>query len=254
MSASTKIPPLRAIPLLEKAIAQGKLCGPPTEMNYALGDWVDQTSLLISETEGINPKFPEIFQKAVERIFGIGFVEEVRAAALSRALSILEGQVEILRVKASEDTAAIVSKPLGRKVFIGHGHSPAWLELQNYLRDRMRLGVVHFSSVPNAGKTTIDRLKEMVDSVGFALLVMTGEDEVGDGSFRARQNVIHEIGLFQGRLGFERAIILLEEGCEEFSNVSGLTYIGFPKGRIAAAFHEIHETLEAAGLVKPIAP
>ena len=30
---------------------------------------------------------------------------------------------------------------------------------------------------------------------------------------KARMNVIHEVGLFQGRLGFERAIVLLEEGC-----------------------------------------
>jgi predicted nucleotide-binding protein len=35
-------------------------------------------------------------------------------------------------------------------------------------------------------------------------------------------NVVHEAGLFQGRLGFTRAIIMLEEGCEEFSNIEGL--------------------------------
>ena len=35
-------------------------------------------------------------------------------------------------------------------------------------------------------------------------------------------NVVHEAGLFQGRLGFTRAIVLLEEGCAEFSNIQGL--------------------------------
>jgi predicted nucleotide-binding protein len=48
---------------------------------------------------------------------------------------------------------------------------------------------------------------------------MTAEDERADGKLNARLNVVHEIGLFQGRRGFNRAIILLEEGCEEFSNV-----------------------------------
>lgn len=67
---------------------------------------------------------------------------------------------------------------------------------------------------------------------------MTGEDEV-DGKLRARENVVHEVGLFQGRLGFGRAIVLLEEGCEEFSNIQGLGQIRFPKGNISAKFEEI---------------
>ncbi len=57
-------------------------------------------------------------------------------------------------------------------------------------------------------------------------------------------NVIHEVGLFQGRLGFTKAIVLLEEGCEEFSNIEGLGQIRFPKGNIAAKFEEIRQVLE----------
>jgi predicted nucleotide-binding protein len=56
----------------------------------------------------------------------------------------------------------------------------------------------------------------MLDDAVFAFLVMTAEDERAYGTRRARANVIHEVGLFQGRLGFEKAIILLEEGCSEF--------------------------------------
>jgi predicted nucleotide-binding protein len=48
---------------------------------------------------------------------------------------------------------------------------------------------------------------------------MTGEDEDADGKLNARPNVIHEIGLFQGRLGFNKAIVLLENDTEEFSNI-----------------------------------
>ena len=40
---------------------------------------------------------------------------------------------------------------------------------------------------------------------------------------------MHEAGLFQGRLGFTRAIIMLEEGCEEFSNIEGLGQIRFER-------------------------
>jgi len=51
----------------------------------------------------------------------------------------------------------------------------------------------------------------MMNHAGIALLVLTAEDETADGKEVARQNVVHEAGLFQGRLGFARAIILLEE-------------------------------------------
>ena len=65
-------------------------------------------------------------------------------------------------------------------------------------------------------------------------------------------NAVHEAGLFQGRLGFMRAIVLLEEGCEQFSNIEGLGQIRFPCGNISAAFEEIRRVLEREGLIDPI--
>ena len=52
-------------------------------------------------------------------------------------------------------------------------------------------------------------------------------------------------GLFQGRLGFKRAIILLEEGCSKFSNIDGLTFINFPRGKVEVATEEITESSSA---------
>jgi predicted nucleotide-binding protein len=89
----------------------------------------------------------------------------------------------------------------------------------------------------------------MLDNAGFAFLIMTAEDEQADGRFRARENVVHEAGLFQGRLTFKKAIILLEDGCEEFSNIVGLGQIRFPTGHIKAAFDEIRAVLEREGLI-----
>jgi predicted nucleotide-binding protein len=79
---------------------------------------------------------------------------------------------------------------------------------------------------------------------------MTGEDEQADGRIHARMNVVHEAGLFQGRLGFEKAIVLLEDGCEEFSNINGLGQIRFPKGNISAVFEDIRCVLERENLVE----
>jgi predicted nucleotide-binding protein len=88
----------------------------------------------------------------------------------------------------------------------------------------------------------------MLNEASFAFLVLTAEDEKEDGTKHARENVIHELGLFQGRLGFRRAIILLEDGCQEFSNIHRLTQIRFPAGRIDVAFEEIRRVLEREGM------
>jgi len=68
---------------------------------------------------------------------------------------------------------------------------------------------------------------------------MTAEDELKDGKVQARMNVVHEAGLFQGKLGFTKAIVILEEGCDEFSNIQGLGQIHYPAGNIKAAFEEV---------------
>lgn len=52
-----------------------------------------------------------------------------------------------------------------------------------------------------------------------------------------------ELGLFQGKLGFARAVVLLEEGTEEFSNIHGIHQIRFAKGRIKETFGDILATL-----------
>ena len=78
---------------------------------------------------------------------------------------------------------------------------------------------------------------------------MTAEDELADGSMQARMNVIHEVGLFQGRLGFTKAIVLLEDTCAEFSNIQGLGQIRFPKGNIKSIFEEVRQVLEREGLI-----
>lgn len=137
----------------------------------------------------------------------------------------------------------------GSYVFIGHGRSSVWRELKDFVQDRLKLRVDEFERVPTAGTATVTRLAQMLDDAAIALIVLTAEDELTDGKTQARQNVIHEAGLFQGRLGFDRAIVVLEEGCEEFSNITGLGQIRFPKGDISAKFENVRRLFEREGLV-----
>jgi len=139
--------------------------------------------------------------------------------------------------------------PSSQRIFIGHGRSTAWRDLKDFLEGRLKLPCDEFNRIPVAGYTTTERLGSMMADAGFAFLVMTAEDEMADASLHARSNVVHEVGLFQGKLGTRRAIVLVEDGCSEFSNITGLSQIKFPKGDIAARFEEIRRVLEREGVL-----
>jgi predicted nucleotide-binding protein len=129
------------------------------------------------------------------------------------------------------------------KIFIGHGQSPLWRDLKDHLTDLHGYEVVSYETGARAGHSIRDVITELLDESSFAILVMTAEDELPDGSLRARQNVIHEIGLFQGRLGFTKAVALKEDGAEEFSNIHGVQQIRFSQGNIRETFGDVLATL-----------
>jgi len=136
------------------------------------------------------------------------------------------------------------------RVFIGHGRSPVWRVVKDFISDRLKLPCVEFDTEAAAGFTTSERLHQLQTAASFAFLIMTAEDQHADSTMHARENVIHEVGLFQGSLSKERAIVLLEEGCQEFSNIHGLTQIRFPKHHVTAAFEEIRRVLEREGIYR----
>jgi hypothetical protein len=123
-------------------------------------------------------------------------------------------------------------------VFIGHGRSSAWRELAEHLRDLHGYPVITYESEPLAGQANTDVLNRLIEQASFAILVHTAEDEQAGGGLRARQNVVHETGLFQGRLGFSRAIIVRQHGCDAFSNLAGLHELHY-QVEIREAFGEV---------------
>ena len=163
-------------------------------------------------------------------------------------------KLEILRVfQRGEYEASVLFRKTNQKpcVFIGHGRSPQWRELKDYVYETLGLAYEEFNRAPVAGLAITERIDQMLDRCTFALLVMTGEDEHADGSLHARENVIHEAGLFQGRLGYRRALLVCEEGCAAFSNNSGIIHVRYARGSIKSAFEEIRRALEREDQILP---
>jgi hypothetical protein len=151
--------------------------------------------------------------------------------------------LRLIKGKQSDSTSFSILKTNKPIVFIGHGRSQAWKTLKNYLVKK-GYRVETFESGARAGRTINDVLAGMMAETAFAILIMSGEDKMKSGTLRARQNVVHEIGLFQGKLGIKRAVILLETGVEDFSNIRGITYIPFRKTKINEIFAPILAALD----------
>lgn len=150
---------------------------------------------------------------------------------------------ELLRVfDVTEHRSEFVeSEPKKPKpiVFLGHGRSNHWALLKSHLQDKHGIEVIAYETGARSGHTIRDILEEMSKTATMAFLLHTAEDEAADGKFSARPNVIHETGLFQGKLGFGRAIVVLEDGCEEYSNLAGIQQIRYSKGNIKEIFGDV---------------
>jgi predicted nucleotide-binding protein len=151
---------------------------------------------------------------------------------IQRIFNIVEQS--LLRIESSPK-----AKNPAIRVFVGHGRSSGWRDLKDHLQDQHGYQVEAYESGARAGHSIRDILEEMLTASSIAFLVLTAEDETGDGHIRARQNVVHETGLFQGRLGFSKAVVLIEDGTEEFSNLAGIQQIRYSRDNIRETFGDV---------------
>jgi len=167
-------------------------------------------------------------------------VEAPERAQIERVFAVFEKSAADSRLPDPVDNDADMATPT---IFIGHGHGEAWRDLKDHLHEQHGYRVQAYETGARAGHEIRDILQEIMSKSALALLVLTCDDDLGEGKFRARQNVIHETGLFQGRLGFARAIVLMEEGVEEFSNIAGIHQIRFSNGGIRETFGDVLATI-----------
>ena len=169
----------------------------------------------------------------------LGYKTNEYRTDMADSIKCLEGILDRLDLfdELSDTTLHPISNN-GTNIFIGHGRSQDWRELKDFISGTLKLPCDEFDRVSTAGMDIRERLEQMLEQACMAFLVMTAEDEHADSALHARENVIHEAGLFQGKLGFKKAIILLEDDCKEFSNIHGLVQLRFPKEKYGQYFRK----------------
>ncbi len=108
--------------------------------------------------------------------------------------------------------------------FIIHGHDNSLKHEVQLLLKRAGVHCIILHEQADRGRTIIDKLIEETKIAGYAVALLTPDDFTTDGSSRARQNVILEIGFFMGVLGKERLRMIVKEDIEIPSDLQGILY------------------------------
>ena len=109
------------------------------------------------------------------------------------------------------------------QVFVVHGQDEGTKDTVARVLKELDLDPIVLHEQPSEGRTIIEKF-ERYAQVGFAIVLLMPDDKC-DSSFRARQNVIFELGYFIGKLGRSRTCALFREGVEMPSDYDGVLYI-----------------------------
>ena len=151
---------------------------------------------------------------------------------------------QVFEIRANSELQSPRREP-PRRVFISHGRSNDWRAVQPFVEKDVSLSTLELAQEPNLGRTIIEKLFDNADRCDSAVIVMSGDDITKEEETRVRENVMHEIGFFQGRYGRKAVVLLHEEGVNIPTNLSGVAYIPFPKSNIEASFHVLQRELKA---------
>jgi predicted nucleotide-binding protein len=139
-----------------------------------------------------------------------------------------------------------------RKVFVVHGHDENLKNAVARFLTRLGLKPIVLHEQPNRGRTIIEKFLDYSD-VGFAVVLLTADDVGGSAetkpyklSFRARQNVVMELGFFLGTLGRTRVAAIYDNGVEMPSDYSGVLFV--PHDKRGAWQYELAKEINAAGI------
>lgn len=130
------------------------------------------------------------------------------------------------------------------RVFVSFGHNELLkLKLKDFLQNRLQLNTVLLSDLPGRGLTIVEQLERVSATCRRAVILLTRDDEVEGGGRRARQNVVHEVGFFQGKYGRENVVLLAEHGVELFTNITGIKIVEFDPSHFEAVFEPLRAEL-----------
>ena len=126
------------------------------------------------------------------------------------------------------------------EIFLSHDKHPLWQEVADFLELKMQHQVAALQDMPDDGRTNLALLDDITDECSFAVVIALANDS------RSRENLIHEIGFYQGKFGCENVLVLRQEGAADFPSISGIVSQEFKGNDIKTTFDRIKKEIETA--------
>ncbi|MGA8733257.1 MAG: nucleotide-binding protein [Terriglobales bacterium] len=177
-------------------------------------------------------------------------------SGLDHARGFLQSRISDLRESVGVEIEASTGDSFNlsssaRRIFVVHGHDHGNKETVARFLGGLDLEPVILHEQADQGNTIIEKFEAHASDVQCAVVILTADDIASSKAnpeqkeFRARQNVILELGFFVGKLGRDRTFALVEKGVTLPSDIHGVVYIPLDAG--GWRLHLVRE-LKAAGL------
>ncbi|KUZ32984.1 TIR domain-containing protein [Burkholderia territorii] len=232
---------------LAEQVGRGNAIVPrPSYAPAVVGKFFEQ---LVLQTEVLRKERPDLYGDFVMMEVG-GDVEMVPDASgtvqwyysRSKLMQLIGAIDQLIEIRANSVPAA-KSSPRPMRVFLSHGRSKDWMEVQRHIEKDFGRDTLELAQEASQGLTIIEKLETNSDLCDSAVIVMTGDDSDAAGLAKVRENVMHEIGFFHGKYGRSRVILLHEDGVSVPTNLAGIVYVPYPKGYVHATYSALDREL-----------
>jgi len=192
---------------------------------------------LLSSNERQSQLYGQAFKDATRQAYAPDV--EAGLGVLRAAREKVDEMLNNTRRSPSAPNPVLTPKPVSRSntVFIVHGHDEVLrLGIESLLR-RHGLKPVVLQDQLNKGRTIIEKFEQEAEPAGYAVILLTPDDygfaavelkkdlAAREGRYRARQNVIFELGYFVAKLGRSHVCAILTGEVEQPSDNSGVLYL-----------------------------
>lgn len=179
---------------------------------------------------GLVMKNIDPFTCIFEPPYGLSVIDLI-IDSVDETIGIIEANNSFFDEPRIESQKEHSKKEVSNKIFIVHGRNNELKETTARFIEKLGLTPIVLHEQSNKGKTIIEKFEEY-SCVNFAVILMTPDDigyfyqDENNKKYRARQNVVFELGYFIGRLGRTNVAAIVKGDIEIPTDIDGVVYIG----------------------------